>query len=193
MSAVKLLVLGAIVRRGAAHGYAVHQDLAAWRAETWTSIKRGSIYHALEKLESQGMIQAAETGNEEKLGPARTEYTLTEEGRKQFIALLEEALGSNDFQQLAAGIAFMELLPRDHVVSLLQARLSTLRQTVSFLQTLPTEPVPSDPSKHPELVGMWVGYMEYVTSTTQHLIRSIQSGKYVFQGETKDKEDSNSW
>ncbi|WP_219643541.1 PadR family transcriptional regulator [Cohnella sp. CFH 77786] len=186
MSTVRLLVLGTILRRGVTHGYGVHQDLTSWRADTWTSVKPGSIYHALEKLEAQGMIMPADSGNPAKLGPSRTEYMLTEQGKTEFQTLLENALKSNDLQQLAAGIAFMEMLPRQHVISILEERLIPLNQSVAFLKTLPTEPIPSDPSKHPELVGMWIGYMEYVVSATRKLLQSLHAGKYKFIDEITD-------
>lgn len=190
MSAVRLLVLGIILRRGIAHGYSVHQDLASWRAETWTSVNPGSIYHALEKLESQGMIVAADSGDPVKRGPSRTEYTLTAEGKAEFVSLLEAALKSNDFQQFAAGIAFMELLPRQHVVALLEERLVSLQGIVAFLQTLPTNPEPAVPSQHPELVGMWIGYFEYAVTNTEKLKQSLLSGAYKFREKSAAGGDS---
>jgi DNA-binding PadR family transcriptional regulator len=191
MSSVRLLVLGTILRRGITHGYGVYQDLTSWRAETWTSVKPGSIYHALEKLESQGMIRAENSGDSVKLGPSRTEYTLTIQGNTEFISLLESALKSNDFQLLAAGIAFMEMLPRQHVIALLEERLISLKEVDIFLNTLPTESIPSDPSKHPELVGMWVGYFEYAIVATQKLIQSLKSGNYIFKKEEPELEGTN--
>jgi DNA-binding PadR family transcriptional regulator len=184
MSAVRLLVLGAMVRRKIAHGYRVFQDITSWQADTWTSVKRGSIYHALEKLQSQEMIEAvASKQSDVKLGPSRTEFQLTEKGEKEFIELLESALKSNDFQLLAAGIAFMEFLSRKRVIDLLEERLVSLKQVDSFLHTLPMESIPSDPSKHPELIGVWIGYFEYAQTATHKLIESIKAGKYVFKDE----------
>jgi len=183
MSTVRLLVLGIVLRRGITHGYGVHQDLTTWRTETWTSVKPGSIYHALEKLEKQGLIRAVQadpTNEYAKQGPARTEYQLTDEGKTEFNMLLQAALKSNDLQLLSAGIAFMEMLPRQEVVALLEERLAAVQQSVSFLQALPTEPIPSDPSKHPELVGLWVGYMEYAAAATRSLLDALRSGKYKF-------------
>ncbi|GAA3400394.1 PadR family transcriptional regulator [Paenibacillus hodogayensis] len=189
MSSIRLVVLGVILRRGITHGYGVHQDLAAWRAETWTSVKPGSIYHAMEKLETQGLIRAGDSGDKAKLGPSRTEYAITPEGKTEFLKLLEGALTSNEIQLLAAGIAFMEMLPRGRVTELLERRLEKARESVAFLRTLPTEPVPADPSKHPELVGMWVGYMEYAVDVTRHLLQSLRDGKYRFADETSAWEE----
>ncbi|THF83442.1 PadR family transcriptional regulator [Cohnella fermenti] len=185
MSAARLLVLGALARRGIAHGYGVHQDLVSWRADTWTSVKPGSIYHALEKLASQGLIEPSSSEDSTKLGPARTEYAITEEGRQEFIRLLEAALKNNDFQMVAAGIAFMEFLPRARAARLLEERLDSLRATVSFLRTLPTQPIPADPSKHPELVGLWVGYFDYAVASTESLLQALRSGSYLFIDEQK--------
>ncbi|MEK8130752.1 PadR family transcriptional regulator [Paenibacillus filicis] len=188
MSSVRLLVLGVILRRGITHGYGVHQDLTSWRADTWTSVKPGSIYHAMDKLEAQGMIRAEHSGDSVKRGPSRTEYTLTPEGKAEFRSLLEEALKSHDFQYLAAGIAFMEMLPRHQVIALLEERLTAVQQSAAFLRTLPTEALPSDPSKHPELVGLWAGYMDYAVAATQTLLQSLQSGKYAFIDEKSEME-----
>lgn len=190
MSAVRLLVLGTIARKGVTHGYGVQQDLTAWRADTWTNVKPGSIYHALEKLESQGMIRAEQSGDSVKRGPARTEYALTPEGQAEFRALLESALRNNDVQLLAAGIAFMELLPRPRVLRLLEERLESQTGSVAFLKTLPTEARPADPSKHPELVGMWIGYMEYAVAATRSLLDALRSGKYTFADENHVTEDT---
>ena len=180
MTAMRLLVLGTIRRRGCAHGYRVFRDLTAWRVETWTSAKPGSIYHAMTQLEAQRLIEATGEGQGLKPGPARTEYRLTPEGEAEFSALLEAALKAVDIEILAAGIAFMEMLPRERVLDLLRERLSALQAIPVFLRTLPTEAVPSEPSKHPELIGLWVGYAEAGISSTEKLIKALEDRKYAF-------------
>jgi DNA-binding PadR family transcriptional regulator len=182
MSSIKLLVLGAFARRSHAHGYRIYRDLIDWRVETWTRVKPGSIYHALSQLETQGMIKPQES-TEAKLGPARTEYNLTANGQAEFIALLESALKSIDFIELSAGIAFMEMLPRKRVITLLQKRITALKETSTFLKNLPTEASPSEPSKHPELINVWVDHFEYAVMSTEKLVSLLQAGKYVFKDE----------
>lgn len=187
MSTVRLLVLGSILRRGISHGYGVYSDLTSWRAETWTSIKPGSIYHALEKLESQGMTKAVDSSDHVKRGPSRTEYMITTQGKAEFESLLESALKSNDLQLFAVGIAFMEMLPRQKVMTLLKERHTSLKEVGIFLKTLPTEEFPSDPSKHPELVGLWISYVENEVANTQRILENIQSGKYAFKSEMAEE------
>lgn len=189
MSTVRLLVLGAILRRGVSHGYAVYGDITAWYAESWTSVKPGSIYHAMSKLETQGMIRVADSASTEKLGPSRTEYTVTPQGEGEFTQLLEAALTSSDIQQFSAGIVFMDRLAREQVLALLQQRRIALEQSGGFLRSLPTDESAADPSKHPELFGVWVHYVENEAKTTERIIGHIQAGKYVFRSTEEMEED----
>jgi hypothetical protein len=135
------------------------------------------------KLESQGFIQPTKSGQGVKLGPSRTEYKITSQGEEEFISLLETAIKAIDVEVLAAGIAFMDMLTRDRAIALLKVRLTSLQANAYFLKTLPTEPVPSIPSRHPELIGLWVRYIESAITNTQALIKSLEDGKYVFLDE----------
>ena len=189
MSTVRLLVLGSILRRGVSHGYAVYGDITAWYAETWTNVKPGSIYHAMSKLESQGMLRMANSAITEKLGPSRTEYAVTSEGEAEFTRLLEAALVSSDIQPFSAGIAFMDRLSRERVVALLQQRRNALEQSASFLRGLPTDESAADPSRHPELIGVWVHYVENEAKTTERIIGHIQEGKYAFRSKIEGEKD----
>lgn len=183
MLVTRLFVLGAIKRRGIAHGYRIYRDLAQWRVETWTIVRPGSIYHAISQLQSQDFIEASSNSDDHKLGPAKTEYKLTAEGEHEFQALLENALKGSNLIELSAGIAFMEYLPRRRVIELLTERLSAQRKTEEFLHTLPTENIPTTPSTHPELIRVWSESYAHAAQSTEKLIRSLQSGNYVFKNE----------
>lgn len=175
-----------MLRRGSAHGYDVYRDLADWHADTWTSVKPGSIYHAIEKLASQQLLLAmpALPDGEPKPGPAKTVYQVTAEGRAAFLELLENALRSNEIQQFAAGIAFMEWLSRRQVQQILAERQAAQQQSVLFLEGLPTKAAPAKPSEHPELVGLWAGYMAYQLEATRRMLAAIEAGQYRFEGES---------
>lgn len=182
MSTVRLLVLGSLLRRGVGHGYAVYSDITSWHADSWTSVKPGSIYHALDKLESEGLMSACRSADKKmKLGPSRKEYTVTNQGEIEFRKLLKSALVSVDIQQFSAGIAFMDMLSRRTVMLLLQQRRTELARSANFLKGLPTEDSNPVPSKHPELIGIWVRYVENEATTTERILKSIQAGKYTFK------------
>lgn len=147
----------------------------------------GSIYHAIAQLEKQGLLAPAQSVPPEKLGPAKTEYVITSSGEAAFLELLRDALRSFSIEQFSAGIAFMEFLPRDEVVALLSERSTGLRENSMFLRTLPTEPIPSEPSKHPELLQIWVAYTNEMAVATDEVLRNIRAGSYKFKGEQEEK------
>jgi len=185
VSSVRLLVLGAILKRGTSYGYAVLGDIASWVAEAWTNVKPGSVYHALEKLEAQGMLAAVASDQGVKPGPARREYTVTEKGEAEFMELLEQALVSFDIQQFSAGIAFMHMLTREKLQALLEKRIGALEASARFLEGLPVDEFSPDPSKNPELVGIWAGYVRNEAATTRRILGRVREGKYKFRSETE--------
>ncbi len=180
---IRLLILGILKRRGSAHGYRMYRDLVEWRVETWTIIRPGSIYHALTQMEKQGFIAEASPVTSKKLGPSKTEYTLSANGEEEFIRLLEASLRDINLIELSVGIAFMGYLPRQKVIALLKQRQEAQKQIPAFLHTLPTEEVPTTPAKHPELIRIWADSYTDAVASTEKLIQAIQSGKYIFKSE----------
>jgi DNA-binding PadR family transcriptional regulator len=86
---VRLVVLG-LLSEAPRHGYEIRRWLELSRAELWTSVLPGSIYHALRQLEKEGLVAAPSiepTGNR-----ARAVYRITEAGRAELRALLLDRL-----------------------------------------------------------------------------------------------------
>ena len=117
MSAIRLLVLGAVRQHGRAHGYQVRNDLEYWGAHEWSNTKPGSIYHALKQMAKQGVLHAHEVAPSAAGGPPRTEYEVTDAGSEEYFRLLREALAAYDQKTdvLSAAIGFMVDLPRAEV------------------------------------------------------------------------------
>ncbi len=186
MTTVRLFVLGIVRREQRTHGYKVHRELAAWRADKWTSLKPGSIYHALSQLEKEGFVQSAGT-QESKIGPSRKAYTLTRMGTKEFLKIEKSVLQNDDLniELFAAGLAFMEALGRAEALLLLKTRHQTLVSTAEFMHSLPVNDNPPNPSELPPLVGLWSGFFDQLVIHSADLIRDIESGRYVFEDEEK--------
>ncbi len=183
-SVIRLLVLGVFRKHGGTtHGYAVHRQLAEWKVETWTSVKVGSIYHALKQLTKEGKLRAIAT-EESPEGPGRTIYELTENGEAEFFVLLEQALSSFDLEQLGAGVAFMEELRLERVVELLKGSLKRARKNRELLDGLaPTVANRSDPPHTKDLLELWSGHLSATASWTTDLIRRLEVGEYQFRDE----------
>ncbi|MEV0195269.1 PadR family transcriptional regulator [Nonomuraea sp. NPDC050691] len=91
MSSTRLLVLG-LLNEGPRHGYEINQMVSAGALEQWTDVKPGSIYHALAKLEEEGL---ARTHAQERTGDRlRRVYAITAEGRRTLRDLLRKALAA---------------------------------------------------------------------------------------------------
>lgn len=190
MSTVRLLVLGSILKQGTSHGYAVYSEITSWHAETWTNVKPGSIYHALDRLRLQGLIKKVNSKDSVKLGPSRTEYEITRQGKNEFTKLLESALVSINIQHFAVGIAFMEMFSREKVIKLLEKRCIAFDSSVNFLESLSTDEFTQKPSMHPELVGIWISYVKNEVSSTKRILINLRAGKYAFKSKiTKEHEN----
>ncbi|MEU5717155.1 PadR family transcriptional regulator [Streptomyces sp. NPDC020403] len=186
MSAIRLLVLGAVRQHGRAHGYQVRNDLEYWGAHEWSNAKPGSIYHALKQMARQGLLVAHETAPSTAGGPPRTEYEITRKGHEEFLALLRTALTSYDqgMDVLSAGIGFIVDLERAESVSLLRERVAAIegwRASVTEHYT---------PTGGPEALGhigeimrLWVHTADAGAEWTRGLIARIEAGAYTFAGE----------
>ncbi|MEU2181435.1 PadR family transcriptional regulator [Streptomyces thermolilacinus] len=186
MSAIRLLVLGAVRQHGRAHGYQVRNDLEYWGAHEWSNAKPGSIYHALKQMAKQGLLRAHETAPSTAGGPPRTEYEITEQGTEEYFALLREALTAYDQKpdSLSAALGFIVDLPRDEAVGLLRRRVEDLerwRATVTGYYT--PEGGPGQLGHIGEIMNLWLHQADAGAAWTRGLIERIEGGAYTFAGE----------
>jgi len=122
---VRLLILGLLKRRSL-HGYEIKKIIEAEMAD-WSRVAVGSIYFALEKMASEGLL---EKGPEEKAGnrPARSAYRITAGGRTEFGKLLRETWSELEPQRFSVdfGVAFLEELDPGELRGFLRRRESIL-------------------------------------------------------------------
>ncbi|MFI9029034.1 PadR family transcriptional regulator [Streptomyces sp. NPDC053560] len=186
MSAIRLLVLGAVRQHGRTHGYQVRNDLEYWGAHEWSHAKPGSIYHALKQMAKQGLLHAHETAPSTAGGPPRTEYELTDAGEAEYFALLRAALSQHDqkLDMLSAGIGFMVDLPRAEAAALLAERVRDLE---AWRAEVTGHYVPEDGPEQlghiGEIMNMWVHAADTGVAWARSLIARIEGGAYVFAGE----------
>ncbi|MHC0431830.1 PadR family transcriptional regulator [Streptomyces sp. O3] len=186
MSAIRLLVLGAIRQHGRAHGYQVRNDLEYWGAHEWSNAKPGSIYHALKQMAKQGLLKAHETAPSTAGGPPRTEYEITDAGAAEYFTLLRDALRTRDQKPdvLAAGVGLIVDLPREEAVALLRERVEGFlewRRSVTEYYT--PEEGPESLGHIGELMRMWVHQADAGAEWTRGLIERVEGGAYTFAGE----------
>jgi DNA-binding PadR family transcriptional regulator len=184
MSAVRLLVLGIVRMHGRTHGYAVHRELTQWKSDTWTSVKPGSVYHALKQLAKEGKLR--EVGAEDSSeGPERMLYALSPAGEKEFQQRLHAAFASFDPQQLGAGIAFMQSLPRERAIERLRTLHTRADENRRHLDALaPHFADRTAPPHTADLLELWSGGLQATAAWAQRLLARLESGDYVMAGES---------
>ncbi|MFF8291278.1 PadR family transcriptional regulator [Streptomyces sp. NPDC016309] len=186
MSAIRLLVLGAVRQHGRAHGYQVRNDLEYWGAHEWSNAKPGSIYHALKQMAKQGLLRAHETAPSTAGGPPRTEYELTDRGTEEYFALLRESLTAYDQRTdvLSAAVGFIVDLPREEAVALLRRRIEGLeRWRAGVTEYYVPEDGPESLGHIGEIMNLWIHSADAGAAWTRGLIERIEGGAYTFAGE----------
>ncbi|MCS0601000.1 PadR family transcriptional regulator [Streptomyces sp. LP11] len=186
MSAIRLLVLGAVRQHGRAHGYQVRSDLEYWGAHEWSHARPGSIYHALKQLAKQGLLHAHEVAPSTAGGPPRTEYEITERGTDEFFRLLREALVSYDQKPdvRSAALGFLVELPRAEALELLGERIRRIaRWRGSVTGHYLPEDGPGRLGHIGEIMHYWLHTADSDAAWTQGLIDRLEAGAYTFAGE----------
>ncbi|MCZ1001274.1 PadR family transcriptional regulator [Streptomyces mirabilis] len=186
MSAIRLLVLGAVRQHGRAHGYQVRNDLEYWGAHEWSNAKPGSIYHALKQMAKQGLLLAHEIAPSTAGGPPRTEYEITDQGTEEYFTLLRRSLTAYDQKPdiLSAALGFMVDLGRAETLELLRERVRAIeewRKSVTGYYT--PEDDPGQLGHIGEIMNFWVHSADSGALWTRGLIERIQGGAYTFAGE----------
>jgi len=114
------MVLGLLTHKPMS-GYEIQQVLQMTQSDKWAGILPGSIYHALKKMEGEGLVRlesVEHTGNR-----AKAIYRITDRGRDEFRKLLEEALKQSSVvfpTALYTAVSFLEALPADVAVAALE-------------------------------------------------------------------------
>jgi DNA-binding PadR family transcriptional regulator len=124
----RLFVLGLLARRPMT-GYEIQVILQLSRTEQWVGILPGSVYHALKKLASEGLVvlrTTEQTGNRTK-----AIYAITPAGEEEFRRVLRDTwrIPVLHFPSgLYAALSFLEDLPLEEVLRSLDEQIGALEQ-----------------------------------------------------------------
>jgi len=118
------------------HPYEMSMTLRERRKDESVRLNFGSLYSVVDSLVKHGLIEAASTEREGNR-PTRTVYRLTEAGGTEAVDWLSDLVRTpvKEFPQFEAALSFLPMLGPDDVARLLRMRISTLRLTLSTLDT----------------------------------------------------------
>jgi DNA-binding PadR family transcriptional regulator len=154
------------------HPYELQRRIRDWHKDEFLDLKRGSLYHAIERLHKQGAIEPVETTREGRR-PERTVYRLTEAGEQQMLTWLQEMLANpvREPTQFFAALSFLPQLSPECVRANLQQRAASLEAKIAGLDTVLQTMVP----RIGRLVLIEVEYERAMRQAELAWVRSLQN------------------
>lgn len=131
---IRLFVLGHLNWKPMS-GYEIQQYLTLNQTEKWAGVLPGSIYHALKKLASEGLVTlqtTEQTGNR-----TRTIYAITSTGIEEFHRLLKEIWRTSILHfpiGIYAGLQFVDEIPREEVIAAIDEQITSLEKELATWQ-----------------------------------------------------------
>jgi DNA-binding PadR family transcriptional regulator len=121
-----------LLHEGPRHPYDMSQTMQ--ERETWRLLKVtvGSLYHAIDWLAGNGLIEAVETSREGRR-PERTTYRLTEAGRDAYALRVRDIVAhpATEYPLYALAIALLHTLDRADALAQLRKRAIALEATIA--------------------------------------------------------------
>lgn len=131
---VRLMILG-ILKMKPLSGYEIQQVLQTSQTDIWAGILPGSIYHALKKMDKEGLVEVdtvEQTGHRIK-----AIYKITEKGREEFTKILKESLREKSVglpSTLYTAMSFFHELPKTEKIQALNEQKEVLEKELEQLK-----------------------------------------------------------
>jgi DNA-binding PadR family transcriptional regulator len=125
------------------HPYEIQRLIREWHKDEFLVLKRGSLYHAIERLRAAGLIDPVGTSRAGRR-PERTTYRLTEAGEQEAPRWLREMLAQpvRDATPFFAALSFLMVLAPGQVAEQLEERARRLASEIAGLKAALVEMVP---------------------------------------------------
>ncbi len=119
------------------HPYEMYQLLVARRKDRIVKVRPGSLYHAVERLERDGMVMVLGTDRQGNR-PERTTYEITVAGRRAVRERVAEIVAAPvpEYPLFTLGLAELHNLESDQALALLERRIDALVADLAELDEL---------------------------------------------------------
>ena len=128
------LAVLAFLREAPMHPYEIQRLLRERHKDEVLVLKRGSLYHAIDRLLRSRLIEVAETSRAGRR-PERTTYRITAEGTGELVRWLRQMIATprHETSEFMASVSFLlHLTPKDAMVQL-EHRAARLEQEIAGL------------------------------------------------------------
>ncbi len=124
----------AMLHEGPNHPYEMQRLLRERHKDELLVLKRGSLYHSINRLLRSRLIEAVETGRSGRR-PERTTYQVTAAGEQALTAWLRQMVSvpQHESSEFIAALSFLVYLDPQEAVSLLELRAESLANAIQGL------------------------------------------------------------
>lgn len=128
MNVSRLIVLSTLAEGGPMYGHQIRRLIETVRLEAWSTVRVGSLYNAIRRLESEHLIEVVGTEQKGRL-PVRTFYAITMEGRRELALLRAKGLREVEFATDPFDVTLWTAagLPQEQLEDAVSKRLEKLR------------------------------------------------------------------
>jgi DNA-binding PadR family transcriptional regulator len=125
----------ALLREAPMHPYQMQRLLSERHKDELLVLKRGSLYHAINRSLAAELIEASQVGRDGRR-PERTTYKITAAGRQELIDSLRQmvAVPRQESSDFMAAMSFVLHLDQDDAVQRLEEREQRLRDEVKAIE-----------------------------------------------------------
>jgi DNA-binding PadR family transcriptional regulator len=126
-----------MLRESPMHPYEMQRVMHQRHTDALLALKRGSLYHAINQLQRDGLIEPLQTSREGRR-PERTVYQITPQGEDELGMWMRELLSTpvQEPSQFTAALAFIPHVPPEDALEQLQLRAVALEASIAAMQTI---------------------------------------------------------
>jgi DNA-binding PadR family transcriptional regulator len=184
----RVVLLGALARRGPMHGYAIKQALHEWYMDFWADVKPGSIYAGLKRLVAEGLVEEVGTSRNGNR-PVRTTYRITPAGREELRGLLRSfwTPPTRVARPVDMALNFVTELPPEEIEPLLRQRLQAVENQIALFGPA-MRPKFDDPAREARVDDLHeheLLLLEGERAWCEHVLKRLRSGAYATTAKAK--------
>src|SRR5216684_7633139 len=131
------LAVLSLLRERDMHPYEMQRQMHIRHTDDLLGLKRGSLYHAINQLQRDGLIESIETSREGRW-PERTVYRLTADGEEELLTWLRDLISIpvREPSQFTTALAHVSHLAPQDALHQLQMRAINLEATSAALHAV---------------------------------------------------------
>lgn len=170
------------------HPYEMTQLMRERRVDYRVKLRPGSLYHTVERLEGQGIIEIVDTQRQGRR-PERTVYGLTEPGRDVFVEQVRTMLGNpaQEYPQYPVALSAAGELDQADAVEQLMMRVVSLRAQIAADRVVIDHVLAR---RLPTMYWIDYAYVHHQRQSeldwTERLIEDLESGRIAWPDSKSD-------